>query len=331
MDHRYLRRKGLHFKVFDCLVNKTDISTENQLCRSARNPRRDVDDQTTMTASLPVFPTLVRDFGDIFEVATTNGFQMTHAFPVSLPGRFRWRILCPPLELVCKDPNNVLPSSSYPRIAEGILTIPFNQGSLCVTAGTNFIASVKVHTSNFFKASARIQKITQKPFDYSVAVSQSAAAASLQAVISRRYLRLSGCVGTADIAVGLSAKIRAREAWAASLLLGFPLLTLRAQAVARLDKRAITVRVLGGQFGVSGRFSEDARYPYLALAGRLRINQCNVHSSVDTRGRVRSFFGTRVNSFCTIGFSGELDHAEERYRSGLTLNFETKEGGTNSA
>jgi hypothetical protein len=271
-----------------------------------------------MASGFPSFAKLIGDFRDTWRVPTTIGFQLTQSFPVAIPGHFRWRLLFPPCELVEVGPDSFDPSPNFQRIAEGILTIPFPIGTLRFIAGTNFLASVQATPSSFCSISGQLSKLAAKPFDCCVALTAATSIANFHSELSLHRLRLSATFGIENLAVGLSANLPRA---APSLLVQFPIGRFRGQAVARLDKQTIRIQIADDRCGIYAALGPTAP-PYVEVAWRLRINRFNIHSSVDTRGFVRSFLGTRVNSGCTIAFHAELSHGEERYRSGLALNFE---------
>jgi hypothetical protein len=274
----------------------------------------------SMSFSFPGFPALVRSFHNIFEVPTTIGFQLSHSFPVRNDSTFRYRFLFPPIELISVGPDSFQPSPKSRKLAECTFTLPFRGGTLAILAGTDFRSSLNFQLSPICNLTAEAKKSAGRPFGFSVGVSGANGIANINGRISRTCFRVSGTAGAEGISAGVSAKF---PSGALSGLIGFPCGGMRVQAVGCLDKRALTVRAVNERFGIGIEVSQT-EVPFIEAAWRLRINECTVHSSVDTRGFVKSFLGTRINSKCTVGFYAELSHMEETYRSGLSLDFDEK-------
>jgi hypothetical protein len=189
-----------------------------------------------------------------------------------------------------------------------------------VIAGTNLLCSLRIEPATVCSIVGQVKKFAAAPLDFCVGFTHATPISNFHSVIARRYCRISGAVAADGLAFGAAAKIPYAGAPSASVLLEFPVAAFRAQAVARLDRGALKVRVSNHRFGVYAAVSRAA-VPYLEVAWRTRINKFNVHSSLDTEGVVKSFLGKRVNSKCTVGFYAELANAKSTYRSGLSLNF----------
>lgn len=274
------------------------------------------------------FVELLEEFTRIFQVPVVNGFVLGHTKALKNGWFVNGTVMIPACEVEVEQENfEYKHKTTTEKSANVSLQIPFNRGSLLIKAGEGFTASCAAQIVRGVSLMGVGSYVNGIP-NADVAFTAAGRFASLQG-------RYGNQVNSLGIGFGLDeTKFGVHGVWRnskreISVLINLYQNPWFGQFVASIDNRYFIVTAQRHfpklkwtpVIGTTCRVSED-KYPTCAIAWKLKVNNFDIHSIVNTDGWVRTGMSTKLSRSCTVGFYESLNHFERRYRCGLSLQFQ---------
>lgn len=103
---------------------------------------------------------------------------------------------------------------------------------------------------------------------------------------------------------------------------GQTIMTLKSNYEMELRAQRLVKKDLYCGFNI--KLTDNFKKPQLNLGWLTKVNGCDIHSTISTKGLVTSVFSTELRSGCVFVVSGSLDHAAHDYKLGIRLDWRNK-------